>query len=67
VRSGSFPGGIEQGDWRASESLLTRVFGKPEVKLEVVQPTSVEEVEAMSLAQIRHLRSVVEGDESAAT
>jgi hypothetical protein len=54
---------IAQGDWRAGAALLERVYGRPEQKLEVVHPKSVEEVEQMSLAQIRHLRSVVESDE----
>ena len=47
---------IRSGDWRAAEALLTRVFGKPAEKLEVSQPQSVEEVEQLSLAQIRELR-----------
>lgn len=31
---------IKQGDWRAAEALLVRVFGRPTEKLEVVHPQS---------------------------
>jgi hypothetical protein len=55
---------IRQGDWRASEALLTRVYGRPQEKLEVSQPRSVAEVEKLSLAEIRQLRAVVESDSS---
>jgi hypothetical protein len=54
---------VTNHDWRASESLMLRVYGRPQEKLEVSQPQSVEDVEKMSLAEIRHVRSVVEGDE----
>ncbi len=54
---------IRQGDWRAGAALLERVYGKPAEKVEVSNPQSVEDVEKMSLAEIRHLRSVVEGDD----
>jgi hypothetical protein len=59
---GSFMAAIKSGDWRAAEALLTRVYGRPEQKLEVSQPQSVEEVENLSLAEIRQLRAVVEND-----
>ena len=57
---GVFIEAARRGDWRAAEALLMRVFGKPEVRLEVSQPQSVEDVESATLAEIRHLRSVVE-------
>ena len=61
---GSFLEAARRGDWRAAEALMLRVFGRPQERLEVAMPTSVEQVEQMSLAQIRHLRAVVEGDDS---
>jgi hypothetical protein len=51
---------VEGGDWRAAEALLVRVFGRPTEKLEVTQPQTVEDVEKMSLAEIRQLRAVTE-------
>jgi hypothetical protein len=51
---------IAQGDWRAGAALLERVYGRPEQKLEVAQPQSVEDVEKLSLAEIRALRLVSE-------
>ena len=51
-----FMAAIRDGDWRAAEALLTRVFGKPAEKVEVSQPQTLEEVEELSLAQIRELR-----------
>jgi hypothetical protein len=59
---GVFIEAMRKGDWRAAEALLTRVYGRPEQKLEVVHPQSVEDVENMTLAEIRHLRSVVESE-----
>ena len=61
---GVFFKAIKDGDWRAAEALLTRVYGKPQEKLEVSQPQTLEDVERMSLAEIRHLRSVIESDSS---
>jgi hypothetical protein len=40
------------------------VYGRPIEKLEVTQPQTVEDVEQMSLAEIRQLRTVVESDSS---
>jgi hypothetical protein len=57
---GAFMSAIRQGDWRAAEALLQRVYGRPQEKLEVVQPQTVEEVERMSLAEIRQLRATTE-------
>jgi hypothetical protein len=61
---GVFIEAIKKGDWRAAEALLQRVYGKPAEKVEVSQPQSVEEVEQMSLAEIRQLRAVTERDSS---
>jgi hypothetical protein len=61
---GVFIEAIKKGDWRAAEALLQRVYGKPAETVEVSQPQSVEEVEQMSLAQIRQFRAVTEGDTS---
>ena len=55
---------IRQGDWRAGAALLERVYGRPEQKVAVAHPQSVDEVEQMSLAQIRQLRAVTELDYS---
>lgn len=52
----AFMRAVEQGDWRAAEALMTRVYGKPQERVEVSQPESVEEVEALTLAEIRQLR-----------
>jgi hypothetical protein len=40
------------------------VYGRPIEKLEVTHPQTVEDVEQMSLAEIRQLRPVVESDSS---
>jgi hypothetical protein len=48
---GVFIEAIEKGDWRAAEPLLRRVYGRPQEKVEVSQPQSVAEVEAMSLSE----------------
>jgi hypothetical protein len=42
---------VEHGDWKAAASLLERVCGRPEQKLEVRQPQSVAEVEELELQQ----------------
>ena len=55
---------IESGDWRAAEALLMRVYGKPQEKVEITYPQTVEDVEKMSLAEIQQLRAVVESDPS---
>jgi hypothetical protein len=47
-----------------AEALLLRVYGRPIEKLEVTHPQTVEDVEQMSLAEIRQLRTVVESDSS---
>ena len=52
---GAYMKAIAAGDWRASESLLT-----PQEKLEVAVPTSLEQVEELSLSQIRALRGRLE-------
>jgi hypothetical protein len=57
---GAYMKAIAAGDWRASESLLTRVFGRPQEKLELALPRSVEEVERMSLAEVRAARRQLE-------
>jgi hypothetical protein len=61
---GVFIEAAKKGDWRAAEALLMRVFGKPAERVEVSQPQTVEDVEKLTLAEIRHLCSVVEGDSS---
>jgi hypothetical protein len=48
------------GDWRASASLLERVYGTPRERVEVEMPRSVERVETLSLSQIRALRGQLE-------
>ena len=57
---GCFLEAIKKGDWRAAESLMHRVYGRPKEKLEVAQPQTVEEVETLSLSQIRALRGRLE-------
>ena len=41
---GVFFEAIKSGDWRAAEALLMRVYGKPQEKLEVTHPQTVEDV-----------------------
>jgi hypothetical protein len=45
--------GLEQGDWRALEALVSRVHGRP---VERVEKRESGEVEAMSLDELRQLR-----------
>jgi hypothetical protein len=59
-----FMRGVESGDWRAAAAMLERIYGKARERVEVTQPTSVEQVEQMSLAEIRQLRAVTELDSS---
>jgi hypothetical protein len=64
---GAYMKAIEAGDWRASESLLTRVFGRPHERLEVEVPKTVEEVNELSLREIMALRrqfEVIDGGEA---
>jgi hypothetical protein len=63
---GAYMTAIQQGDWRASASLLERVYGRPRERVEVGMPDSPEAVEELSLAQIREIRSRFElvSDES---
>jgi hypothetical protein len=59
---GVFFKAIESGDWRAAEALLMRVHGKPQEKLEVTHPQTVEDVEKMTLAEIQQLRATMKAD-----
>lgn len=61
---GVFFKAIEAGDWRSAEALLMRVYGKPQEKVEITHPQTVEDVEKMTLADIQQLRAVVESDSS---
>ncbi len=53
---------IESGDWRAAEALLMRVYGKPQEKVEITHPQTVEDVEKMTLAEIQQLRAAMKVD-----
>lgn len=57
--AGAFMRAVESGDWRAAEALMTRVYGRPQERVEVSQPETVEEVETLTLAEIRLLRQAV--------
>src|SRR5262249_54568799 len=46
--------GLEQGDWRALEALVSRVHGRP---VEKVETQSVAEVKELSLTELRQLRA----------
>ena len=59
---GVFFKAIESGDWRAAEALLMRVYGKPQEKLEITHPQTVEDVEKMTLAEIQQLRAAMRVD-----
>jgi hypothetical protein len=45
--------GLEQGDWRALEALVSRVHGRP---VERVEKHEVAEVETMSLDELQRLQ-----------
>ena len=49
----------KRGDWRAAEALMTRVYGRPVERVQVEAPTSVEDVQSMSLDDIRTLRAAL--------
>ena len=55
-----FLAAIRGGDWRAAEALLMRVYGKPQEKVEVTIPQSVDDVARLSLEQIQSLRAQLE-------
>lgn len=58
---------IRAGDWRASASLLERVYGKPRERVAVEMPETPEQVEELTLAQIQSLRrrlEVIPGESS---
>ena len=46
--------GLEHGDWRALEALVSRVHGRP---LERIEKREVAEVESLSLDELRALRA----------
>jgi hypothetical protein len=52
-----FMAAVRRGDWKAGEALMLRVFGRPTERVSVEMPTSPEQVEALSLSQIRELRA----------
>lgn len=58
---------IRAGDWRASASLLERVYGKPRERVAVEMPETPEQVEELTLAQVQSLRrrlEVIPGESS---
>ena len=57
---GAYMTAIQQGDWRASASSLERVYGKPRERVEVEMPETPEQVESLTLSQIRSLRARLE-------
>lgn len=52
----SFIKAAEKGDWRAADALMTRVHGKPVERVETVNPETPEDVERLTLEEIRALK-----------
>jgi hypothetical protein len=49
-----------EGDWRAADALITRVYGKPQEKLEVSKPLADDfDLSKLSLDELREMRNRV--------
>jgi hypothetical protein len=49
----------QEGDWRAADALITRVYGKPQEKLEVSRQVDEFDLSKLSLEELREMRNRV--------
>src|SRR5262245_9391953 len=65
----SFPNATKNGDWRAAEALMNRIYGKPEVALvaHVPENPAVDVIRAMSLEEKLEPLRRLQGGELAET
>jgi hypothetical protein len=46
-----------EGDWRAADALITRVYGKPQEKLELSRQVDDFDLTKLSLEELREMRN----------
>jgi hypothetical protein len=52
-----FLASAREGDWRAADALITRVYGKPQEKVELSRQVDDFDLSKLSLEEIREMRN----------